>query len=248
MPRKVLAAALLAALALAPAAFAADPLQMPAPITLARSLDVDTVRDAIVVAAARRKWIAESDNGSAFVVRLNVRRHVLRVSVEYEPRRIRFVYVDSVNLDYEIEDGVAVIHPRANQWVEQLSLEIQREIQLAVFARDRLDIVEPSVGVTPEAPVPAAPAEPPPASSPTAPPLVAPTPPRPAGLAPGGVAHVRAATALRGRPMQDAPGLTPLEAGAAVQLVSSTRNLTGIWWYVNSGTETGWLPESALRP
>lgn len=254
MVRKILAAAaMLAAFVLPSAAAAAVPLRMPEPIVLARALDVGTVRDAIVVAAARRKWITESDSGDAFVARLNVRRHVLRVRIEYEPRKLRFTYVDSENLDYEIEDGVPMIHRNVMPWVEALSLEIQRELQVAVFASNRLDIVDPAGAAPAPPPVPAAaaPAPPPVAEPPpsaNAPPLVAPTPARPAGLAPGGVAHVRVATPLRGRPMLDAAAGAPLAAGASVQLVSSTRNLAGVWWYVNSGSETGWLPESALRP
>jgi len=232
------AAALAAALLPAPAARAGVPLQLPEPVVLARAVDVDKVRDAILVSAARRKWITESDVGDAFVVRLNVRRHVLRLRVEYEPRKVRFVYVDSENLDYEIEDGVPTIHRKVNQWVEALSLEIQRELQLAVFAGERLDIVEPAATSPAAAPAP----PPPPAAPPATP------PPPAAALATGGTATTRARTPVRGRPMQDAEAVVELPAGATVQLVSSTRNLTGTWWYVNTGHDVGWVAEAALRP
>jgi hypothetical protein len=69
-----------------------------------------------------------------------------------------------------------------------------------------------------------------------------------ATLHPGGVAALVQEQQLRSRPMADSDAVVPLPAGTQVHLVSSSRNLSGTWWFVNAGDRTGWLRERGLRP
>jgi hypothetical protein len=226
------AAALAAALLPLPAA-ATDPLQMPAAIVFPQAVDLDNVRGAILTALARRRWIAEADIEGGFVAVLQVRDHLLRIRIEYESRQVRYVYVNSRNLDYEIDDdGVPQIHYKVNRWLSALDLEMKRQLQLVMFDRDRVQVRPPR--------------EPPPAAAPQA----APPPPAavPGALRAGGTAVLVQAQALRSRPMADASAVATLAPGSYVQLVSVMRNLSGTWWYVNAGQQPGWLLEASLRP
>jgi hypothetical protein len=208
------------------------PLEMPDPIVMPRLVDADRVRSAILTAVIRRKWITEADFGDALVVRLNARQHQLRVRLEYGSREVRFIYMDSENLRYAIVDGAPVIHRKVPGWIQGLALEIERELQGVVFERDRIDVV-------------------PRADQRAQPPPMDPDPPPPPedgepGLKAGAMALTRAPVALRERPLAGTEVVAELPSAASVQLIMSMRNVDGVWWHVNAGTRTGWLPEREL--
>lgn len=72
--------------------------------------------------------------------------------------------------------------------------------------------------------------------------------PSPAG-APGaaGAALAHAGAAVRDRPTLNGPVAKTLAADTQVQLISKTRNATGVWWYVKVDNLNGWVRETELQ-
>lgn len=237
--RVSLAAALAAALLLPLAAAANDPLEMPPPIRLPKAVELGKLKGTILSALTRRKWVAEADIEGGFVAALHVRTHTLRIRIEYEPRQVSFVYVDSEDLDYEIDDGVPYIHFKANRWLAALAVELQRELNLVAFDYEPIEVVPPASGggTTAEARAPL------PQAAPPVPAIPAPPP-----LQPGMLVKLVQAQELRERPMVDAAKLAALASGTQVQLVSKVTNLSGEWWLVTAGDRRGWLVRAALVP
>jgi hypothetical protein len=148
-----LVAALLAPLLMG--ALNSAPLEMPEPIQLPQFTDSIKVSRGIIAALTAKKWLVEADTGEEITARYEIRRHVLRIRIDYTPQRVTFSYVDSEALDYERYEGEEYIHPNANKWLKQVGREVRLQVQRYAFDR------EPAV-VVPVEPPQAEPAEPPP--------------------------------------------------------------------------------------
>ena len=136
----------LAALLLPVAAFAARPgvpMALPEPVALP-SLDTQQVSAALIAALTAKKWVVESDDGTAITARIRVRVHSLRLRLAYSTTRVSYAYVDSENYAYEVIDGVPHIHVRANQLIARLDDEVRLQLQPLRFKRDGVEIVPAS--------------------------------------------------------------------------------------------------------
>lgn len=125
------------------------PLELPPPIELQEFTDTARVSKALITALANRKWLVEADTGEAITARYDIRHHTLRLRLDYSPRRITYHFLNSENLDYEIEDDTALIHANVNKWLTQLDKEIQIQVQRFYFEREPMDVVPPAKPATP---------------------------------------------------------------------------------------------------
>ncbi len=134
-----LAAGVLAALlaGAAPAAWAsAQPMIVPDRVQLAggaaaNPADQAAVRQAIVEAAGQRAWKIQDDQPGRLLLVTQVQTHVATVEVVYDGGGFQIRYGGSQDLDYAVEDGHPVIHPRYNRWITTLSNEIRRSVAFA---------------------------------------------------------------------------------------------------------------------
>jgi hypothetical protein len=128
-----------------------DPLQLPATIKFPEFTDSVKVSGALIQALRTRRWLIEADTGESITARLLVRRHMLRIRLDYSPRQVSFHYVDSEALDYAVEDGTPHIHGNANKWLRRLGIEVESELNKLFFARDPALVVpaEPQPPPTP---------------------------------------------------------------------------------------------------
>jgi hypothetical protein len=79
------------------------------------------VRDAIIRAANSLGWALAPDGDQRFVGTLVVRsKHTVVVNISYEPDKYSVVYKSSINMKYDIQNGVPVIHPFYNDWAKKL--------------------------------------------------------------------------------------------------------------------------------
>ena len=117
------------------------PLELPHRIVLQDSPEPARVASAIRAALTLRKWAIESDSGSEVTARLDVRGHTLRVRLAYDENEIRFAYVDSVEMGYAIDKGVALIHPTGNKWLYRLANEVREQVQRVVYEGESADVV-----------------------------------------------------------------------------------------------------------
>jgi hypothetical protein len=126
----------LLALLLVPVAFmlmgaSSIPLTDPEPLSVPAGLTVEQVSKAIKLGVASRTgWTITKDQPGQFEATLNVRQHMLKVSIPYSASTVAIKYVDSQNLDYAEKKGVKMIHPKWVNWTRNLTSDIQRELNV----------------------------------------------------------------------------------------------------------------------
>ena len=87
------------------------------------------VRDAIIRASAALGWSLAPDGDGKFIATLVVRnKHTVVAEVTYSPEKYSVVYKSSINMKYDVKNGVPVVHPFYNDWAKKLVDAIRAEI------------------------------------------------------------------------------------------------------------------------
>lgn len=101
-------------------------LDSPRQVSVPAGAGFDDVEEAILDALRGRGWgVAERSSGH-IVADLNVRAHFARIDIRYDTESVVLEYVDSRNLEYEVEDGEERIHGNFNGWMTNLVNDIER--------------------------------------------------------------------------------------------------------------------------
>jgi hypothetical protein len=119
-------------------------LVLPEPIEVPEGMDTPLISKAILTAMAQRHWLPQSDTGSSIVAELHVRRHMVKLRIDYTRKEIRFWYLDSSGMDYEVDDGQQYIHSRFNSWSLNLARDIRTQVHRFRFEREPVDVVPPA--------------------------------------------------------------------------------------------------------
>lgn len=101
--------------------------QRTAPVVTRGQAGKQALHDAIVAAAKARGWMIRSDTGSLLTLYYTRGKIEATITVAYDETSYQIGYVSSENLNYEVEDGKAMIHPRYNDWIKNLQVGISRE-------------------------------------------------------------------------------------------------------------------------
>lgn len=99
------------------------------------SSDPAAMRRVIVEAAARHGWQVTLEQPDHLTLHVASGDHAASIDVFYDAGGFQIRYRDSARMDYEVEDGRALIHPRYNKWVTELGNEIRREARNGVSQR-----------------------------------------------------------------------------------------------------------------
>ncbi|HPF25802.1 MAG TPA: hypothetical protein P5528_09570 [Steroidobacteraceae bacterium] len=137
MRRQVLVA--LVTLAFALPLLAAVPLVDPQPIAVPSGLTAKDVSRGIRMGLTQRGWIVNKENPQDMEATLNVRKHTLRIRVDYDTSTIALKYLDSTNLDYGLaKDGsTRVIHKKYGAWMQNTVNDISRALQLVAIENQK---------------------------------------------------------------------------------------------------------------
>jgi hypothetical protein len=94
-----------------------------------KTLSVDQVRKAIVLAGAKHTWDFESgDSENSLVGTLVVRgKHTVVIDIKIEKSSLSITYKNSVNLNFKELNGKKLIHPNYNKWIQDLITNIRAE-------------------------------------------------------------------------------------------------------------------------
>jgi len=91
----------------------------------------DKTKQAIELALANRGWLVTEEEPGKIHATLNNRKHVARILITYDDETVKIEYVDSENLDYEVDEGgQPLIHDNYNAWIQYLVKDINRNIRL----------------------------------------------------------------------------------------------------------------------
>lgn len=111
---------------------AAVPLVDPQPIAVPAGLTAKEVSRGIRMGLTQRGWIINKENPQSTEATLVIRKHTVRVHLDYDTKTVALKYVDSTNLDYGLgKDGqTRVIHKKYGPWMQNTMTDIGRALQL----------------------------------------------------------------------------------------------------------------------
>jgi hypothetical protein len=93
-----------------------------------KPLSVDAVKQAIRTAAAAKSWAVTPD-GDALTATLVVRnKHTVVVGITVSGDKYSLQFKDAVNMNVTERDGLKLIHPFYNRWVQELNEAIRVEL------------------------------------------------------------------------------------------------------------------------
>lgn len=88
------------------------------------------VKQAIQSAASAKQWEVTDQGPGRMLATLHVRgKHTVVTEISYSPEKFSLVYKDSINMKYSPgPDGMGVIHPFYNRWVQDLKEAIRTSL------------------------------------------------------------------------------------------------------------------------
>lgn len=92
-------------------------------------LTLDAMRKAILYGGLTRRWTAVGEQPGVLSLQASNGGHVVVVEVTYDARTYDIRYRSSVEMEYQNVDGKATIHPKYNQWVNDLSTAIRAAVR-----------------------------------------------------------------------------------------------------------------------
>ncbi|MFM2587773.1 hypothetical protein [Vibrio sp. TBV020] len=94
------------------------------------NLQSKQVKMAIMQAATNRGWVVEEVNSGELNAKIHVRSHYAEVKIPYNAKFYSILYLNSDNL--KAEGGK--IHRNYNRWVNNLNVDIKRQLSLVAAA------------------------------------------------------------------------------------------------------------------
>ena len=107
----------------------------PAPISVPSGLTEKAVEKSIVIGVAQRGWIVTKQEPGYMEATLNIRTHMARVGIRYDLSAIQIKYLDSTNLDYEVDGNERHIHRNYAKWVNNIVHDISVQLQTAALSQ-----------------------------------------------------------------------------------------------------------------
>lgn len=88
------------------------------------------IKQSIVAAGAIQNWkVSDAEDGKLNATLVVRGKHFMTIEIPYTTEQYSLIYKTSVNLNYEILDGVPLIHPNYNKWVQTFSNNIRLELK-----------------------------------------------------------------------------------------------------------------------
>ena len=93
-------------------------------ISTSAPLTTKAVHDAIVAGGSTHNWRVVGDKPGVLTLEADSREHQAVVDVAYDATGFKITYKSSANLNYEQSEKKTTIHPKYNQWIENLNTAI----------------------------------------------------------------------------------------------------------------------------
>ena len=111
--------------------FRQSPLVDPAPISVPAGLTAVQVAKGVRAALIGRGWTVTGQQDGSVSASLSRNEWVAKIRVDYTTAQVQIRYVDSINLKYKVKrDGTRLIHSNYMGWMQYLSGDIGRNLEL----------------------------------------------------------------------------------------------------------------------
>lgn len=108
------------------------PLVDPAPVAVPSGATETSVMKDVKRALLGRGWTITDEKPGEIDSTLFLRDHVAKIHVSYDAKSVRFIYVDSTNLNYQMKHGTAYIHANYLSWVQNVINDLKVNMQLSL--------------------------------------------------------------------------------------------------------------------
>jgi hypothetical protein len=119
-----------------------DRVELPVPASAPTS-GATRLRRIILAAARAHDWQLVQERPGVLTLKLQADAHGATIDVPYDDTGFQIKYRESVDLDYAVEGGRAMIHPRYNRWISLLSNEIRQRARVVVPRPPRRLAIDP---------------------------------------------------------------------------------------------------------
>lgn len=92
------------------------------------AVTLDQVRSAIVRGGAVRGWVMKEVSPTEFEATIVVRSHTVGVNLSFDTKSFTIKYRMSENMNYGLQGGGPVIHPKYNTWLDNLVGDLRKEL------------------------------------------------------------------------------------------------------------------------
>ncbi len=101
-----------------------------APLMAPQSATMDAITETVLGSGARRGWKMTMLEPGLIRGKIVVNnKHTVEVDITYDETDFSINHVSSINMNYNLRDGVPYIHPKYNRWVSILEDDIQEQMQ-----------------------------------------------------------------------------------------------------------------------
>ena len=101
-----------------------------APLEAPQSATMDMITNAILGSGVDRGWKTRVLQPGLIRGKIVVNnKHTVEVDITYDETDFSINHVSSINMNYNLRDGVPYIHPKYNRWVSILEDDIQEQMQ-----------------------------------------------------------------------------------------------------------------------
>lgn len=91
---------------------------------------LEQIKQAFIVGGSVKGWIFTAAGDGKLVANLVVRnKHTIIADITYSADKYSVTYQGSVNMNYDLKNGVSVIHPHYNTWVSNMLNDVRAELR-----------------------------------------------------------------------------------------------------------------------
>ncbi|MGH8441277.1 MAG: hypothetical protein ACRETF_00040 [Nevskiaceae bacterium] len=130
LPRRTFAACLLVCASGVALGASSRPIVEPDPVSVPAGTSTAAVAKAIKRALLGRDWTVSNEKPGYMEGTLNVRKHMVKVGISYDGKRVAMKYLDSAELGYKESGGEQYIHPKYTQWTRNVMIDVNKNLQV----------------------------------------------------------------------------------------------------------------------
>jgi len=99
-------------------------MKTPPPIPLPEGVSKDRAQEVVLAAIAYRGWEPGKIENQALVATLAIRKHMIKMIIDFSGDAVSFRYKESINMKYLERSGLQYIHGNYNTWTQVLADDI----------------------------------------------------------------------------------------------------------------------------
>jgi hypothetical protein len=106
------------------------PFNDPAPVPVPAGVSLKDVTKSVKVALIGRTWTIADEQPGHIVAAITKPDYTVKIDLTFDDKAVNIKYLDSTDLMYEEKKGQRMIHRNYLNWIQYLSSDISKNLQL----------------------------------------------------------------------------------------------------------------------